>query len=84
MKYEYAGGVMPEEKYLVERFEEDLLPHIEKHGGHIGELAMAGDEACAELIQGYRMFIEGIPEQRQYNYERMLAGLKHYERIRFQ
>ena len=82
MKYDpnaYAGGVLPEERPLVEKFEDELIPYFEKHGPRIGEAAMKGDKDAENVILGYHRFIHGMPEFRQTNFGMCVAALKRWE-----
>lgn len=80
MRYDYAGGVLPHERPTVERFEADVLPYIERHGGRIGEMAMAGDLDCEEVIRRYRQFVQGDPSYRRQCLAAMVDALKRVER----
>ena len=79
MKFDYVGGVMPEERPTVEQFERDVLPYIEKHGGRIGETAMQGDEDATEAINRYRLFVEGMAHLRPHNLKLLIGALKRWE-----
>ena len=79
MRFEYAGGVLEHEKYTIERFENDVLPYIEKHGPRIGESAMHGDEDARQVMLAYRGFTEGMPDYRPQNLKKMIAALKRWE-----
>ena len=79
MRFEYAGGVLPEEKPTVEKFERDVLPYIEKHGGRIGEAAMSGDLDAEEVIRRYRMVVEGMAHLRENNLQLLIGALKRWE-----
>lgn len=82
MRYDpeaYCGGVLPEEQHLVERFENDLIPFLEKHGSQIGEAAMTGDADAEAVILGYHRFINGLPAMRQQNFALCTAALKRWE-----
>lgn len=84
-KYEYPGGVFGEaETYLVERFEDEVLPYSMKHGPEIGERAMQGDLDCEEIIRRQRMFCEGMPHLRPLNFRLLVAALKRWESKRVQ
>lgn len=80
MKFDYAGGVLPHERPVIERFEADVLPYIEKHGSQLGECAMQGDTDCTEVIQRYQQFTQGDPSYRQSCLGHMIAALKRCER----
>ena len=79
MKHDYVGGVLPEERPTVDCFERDVLPFIEKNGGKIGETAMMGDADAYEIINRYRLFVEGMAEMRPFNLNMMIAALKRWE-----
>lgn len=79
MKYEYAGGVLDHERDQIERFERDVVPFLEKKGGWIGEMAMAGDLDAEHVIRAYRAFVEGLPELRGQNFEWLVRSLKRVE-----
>lgn len=74
----YCGGVLPEEKPLVEKFEE-LIPYFLKNGPKIGEAAMKGDMDAELVIQGYHRFVKGMPHLRQRNFEMCVSALKRWE-----
>lgn len=76
MKCQYVGGVLPHERPLLERFEQDMLPYLEKMGPYIGELAMSGHEVCEEIILRHNGILNGGPQQRQWNYNRLLRCLR--------
>lgn len=78
----YAGGVMPEERHLVEKFENELVPFFEKHGPRVGESAMQGDKDAEAVIVAYHRFINGLPQMRQTNFDLCVAALKRWERKR--
>lgn len=78
-RYEYPGGVLPEERPLIERFESDVLPFVMRHGSEIGESAMQGDMDCEEIIRRHRLFVEGMPHLRPANYRLLTAALKRWE-----
>lgn len=80
MRYEYPGGVMPHERHLIERFEDEILPYVEKHGPYIGELAMAGHKVAEEVILRHNGFMKGGPDQRPYNFRMLVRALKHWRR----
>ena len=79
VRFDYVGGVMPEERPTIERFEQDVLPFIEKHGGRIGEAAMMGDEDATEVINRYRLFVEGMAHLRAHNLKLLIRALKRCE-----
>lgn len=79
MKCEYAGGVLDHEKPTIERFENDVLPYIQKHGPKIGESAMQGDDDAKEVIVRYRGFTEGMPDYRPQHLKNLIAALKKWE-----
>lgn len=76
----YCGGVLPEERFLVEKFEAELLPYLTKNGSKIGEAAMYGDEDAEAVILGYHRFINGMPTFRQTNFDMCVAALRRWER----
>lgn len=78
MRFEYAGGVLPEERPLVERFESDVLPYIQKHGSEIGDAAMKGNTTAEEVIRRYNLFLNGMPEFRAFHLKLMIAALKRW------
>lgn len=82
MKFLYPGGVPQEQAYMVERFEADIVPYLEREGPKIGDAAMKGDAVAIEAINAYRMFVEGVPEARASNYARLVKSLKAMEAIR--
>lgn len=79
MRFEYAGGVADHEKQTIERFENDVLPYIERHGPRIGESAMQGDLDALEIIQRYRGFTEGMPDYRPMQLKRLILALKTWQ-----
>jgi len=79
MKYEYPAGVAPEEVYIVERFEDEILPFVQKHGPELGEAAMAGDLNAHAVILAFHRFINGMPQFRQANFEMCVSALKRWE-----
>lgn len=79
MRFDYPGGVMPEERPIVERFERDLVPYIERHGSEIGERAIQGDLDAEEIIRRYRLFIEGMPHLRNFNLKLLTGAAKRFE-----
>jgi len=80
MRFDYAGGVLPHERQVIERFEADVLPYVERHGSQIGDRAMQGDLDCQEVIKRYRQFTQGDPSYRQACLDHMIAALKRCER----
>ena len=78
-RYDYPGGVLPEEKPLIEMFERDALPFVLKNGSEIGASAMQGDADCEEIIRRHRLFVEGLPHLRAWNYKLLTAALKRWE-----
>lgn len=83
MKYDpdgYCGGVLPEERQLVEKFEDELVPYFEKHGPRIGDAAIKGDKNAEAVILGYHRFVNGMPQLRQQNFNLCVAALKQWER----
>lgn len=79
MKYEYAGGVLPEERPTIERFESDVIPFVSKNGGRIGDAAMKGDLDAEEVIRRYNQFVSGMPHLRAWNLKLLIAVLKRWE-----
>jgi hypothetical protein len=84
VRYQYPGGVLPEEIPLIERFESDVLPFVTRHGSEIGERAMQGDTDCEEVIRRHRLFVEGVPDLRPFNYRLLTQALKRWEHRRQQ
>lgn len=80
MRFEYAGGVLPHERHVIERFEDEIVPYLATHGPAIGERAMSGDLACEEVIRRYRQFVLGDPGYRQQCYLHLVDALKRAER----
>lgn len=80
MKYDYAGGVLDHERPTIARFEDQVVPYLEKHGSQIGERAMQGDADCEEVIRRYRQFTEGDPGYRDTCFRILVAALKRAER----
>lgn len=78
MRYDYPGGVLPEERPIVETFERDLVPFVERHGSEIGERAMQGDFDAEEIIRRYRLFIEGMPHLRPLNLKLLTGAAKRW------
>lgn len=81
MKYDYPGGVLPHERQMIERFEDEVVPFVEKHGPQIGEFAMYGDKNAAEIINRYRLFVEGLPDLRTANYKLLVRALKQWQQL---
>lgn len=79
MKYDYPGGIRAQDMPLIERFEADVLPYTLSHGPWIGEAAMKGDFDAEEIIRRQRMFVEGLPSLRAFNYEALVHALKRWE-----
>jgi hypothetical protein len=79
MKFDYPGGVANEEAPMIERFESDVIPYLQKHGSLIGDLAMKGDPVAETAIRSYRMFVQGVPEMRAFNYALLVKSLKAME-----
>lgn len=79
MRYDYPGGVAEEERPLIEKFETDVLPYAMKHGPVIGDAAMKGDGNATEIIRRMRLFVEGVPEMRRFNYALLVQHLKAWE-----
>lgn len=70
---------MPEERPVVEQFERDVVPFVERNGGRIGESAMHGDLDAEEVIRRYNLFINGMPHLRTTNLRIMIEALKRWE-----
>lgn len=79
MRFEYVGGVMPEERPTIEVFERDVVPYVEKHGGFIGAAAMQGDMDAEEVIRRYNMFVNGLPHLRAANLRACVQAIKRYD-----
>jgi hypothetical protein len=79
VKYDYPGGVFPEERPIIEVFERDVVPYVEKNGGRIGEMAMRGDLDAEEVIRRYNQFINGMPHLRRFNLKLCFSALKRFE-----
>ncbi len=84
MRYEYPAGVLPEEVPIVEVFERDVLPFVQKHGSEIGEGAVMGDRDCEEVIRRHQLFVHGMPHLRPVNLRLLMAALKRWETKRVQ
>lgn len=82
MRFDYPAGVLPEERPVVERFEDLVVPYVESHGSEIGEAAMTGNRNAEEIIRRYDLFIKGMPEMRPLNLTLCIAALKRYERMK--
>lgn len=80
MKFDYAGGVLNHERAVIERFEDQVVPYVERMGPVIGERAMAGDADCEEVIRRYRQFTQGDPGYRETCFAHLVAALKRAER----
>lgn len=79
LKCQYVGGVLPEERYLLERFEDEMLPYLEKMGPYIGELAMEGHKVCEEIILRHNGMLNGGPQQRVWNFNRLKRCLRAFQ-----
>lgn len=79
MRFEYPAGVLPEERPIVERFEDEIVPYVEKYGGSIGEAAMRGDLDAEEVIRRYHHFVNGMPHLRAWNLKLVTAACKRWE-----
>lgn len=75
----YCGGVLPEEIPLVEKFEDEIVPFVQKHGPRIGEMAMHGDMDAEQVILRYNQFVNGMPQFRTTNFRMCVAALKRWE-----
>jgi hypothetical protein len=82
VRYEYPGGLLPEEVPVIEQFERDLVPYVQKHGSMIGERAMQGDLDAEEIIRRYRLFVEGLPHMRRFNLKLLTNAAKRFEHKR--
>jgi hypothetical protein len=80
VKFDYPGGILPHERPMIERFEDEVVPYIEREGPRIGEIAMQGDAVAAEIIARYRLFVEGLPDLRATNYKLLVRALKAWQR----
>lgn len=78
MKFDYPGGVLPHERDMIERFEDEVVPYIDREGPRIGEAAMQGDPVATEAINRYRLFVEGLPDMRPTNYALLVRALKRW------
>lgn len=79
MKFEYPSGVLPEERPIVDKFESEIVPYVQKHGGYIGEAAMQGDLDAEEVIRRYHLFVNGMPHLRPENLRFCTAALKRWD-----
>lgn len=70
---------MQEERPIVERFEADVLPYVEKNGPWIGEAAIRGDLDAEEVIRRYNLFVNGMPHLRAENLRICIAALKRWD-----
>lgn len=82
MLYEYPSGVLDEERPIVEKFENEIVPYVRKYGGYIGEAAMRGDLDAEEVIRRYSLFVNGMPMWRDVNLKLCTAALKRWEKKR--
>lgn len=80
MKYEYAGGVLDEERQTIARFEDEVVPYLQRRGQKVGEMAMAGDLDAEEVIRRYNGVVNGDPLWRTFNFNRLCEALKRWER----
>ena len=71
--------MLPHEKQTIERFENDVLPYIQKNGPRIGDSAMKGDLDALQVMKLYRAFTEGMPSYRDRNLKKLIAALKTWE-----
>lgn len=78
MKYEWRD-ILPHERPMIEKFEDEIIPYMEREGPRIGEFAMSGDLNATEIINRYRLFCEGVPEMRPANYKLLVKALKHWQ-----
>ncbi len=79
MKYDYPSGVLPEERPVVEKFEDEVVPYVERNGPRIGEAAMQGDLDAEMVIRRYSQFINGMPHLRPWNLKLCIQALKRWE-----
>lgn len=79
MKYDYPGGILPHEKQMIERFEDEVVPFVEREGPKIGDFAMMGDDIAAEIIKRYGLFVAGLPGFRETNYKLLVRALKQWQ-----
>ena len=79
MKFDYSGGVLEHERATIERFEDEVLPFLVKHGGRIGETAVQGDLDAEEIVRRYAMFVNGMPHLRTANLRQCVAALKRWD-----
>lgn len=79
MKFDYSGGVLQHERPVIERFETDVLPFLQKNGGRIGEAAMQGNVDAEEVISRYNQFLNGMPDYRPQALKFLIAALKRFE-----
>lgn len=79
MRFEYAGGVLPHERLTIERFEDQVVPFVVRHGSKIGEMAMAGDLDAEEVIRRYNGVVNGAPEWREFHFRILCEALKRWE-----
>ncbi len=84
LRFEYPGGVLPHEVPLIEKFETEILPFVEKNGTEIGERAMQGDVDCEQIIRRHHLFVGGLAHLRQTNFRMLVAALKRWESKRSQ
>lgn len=77
--YEYPAGVLPEERPTIERFEDQVVPYVQKHGSRIGESAIQGDLDAEEVIRRYNHFVNGMPHLREFNLKLLISSLKRWE-----
>ena len=75
LRYEWPGATA-ENIPLIEKFERELLPFLEKYGPYIGEMAQEGHPAAEEIILRHNGFQHGMPEARQFNFDRLVLALK--------
>jgi len=79
VRYDYPGGVLPEERGVIERFETEVMPFVEKNGGRLGEAAMQGNLDAEQAIMKYHHFINGMPHLREVNLKALISALKRWE-----
>lgn len=79
LKFDYPSGVLPEERPIIEKFEGEVVPYVEKHGGYIGESAIHGDLDAEEVIRRYSLFVNGMPHLRTANLRLCIAALKRWD-----
>ena len=73
-------GATPACTPLIEKFERDLLPWLEKMGPWIGQAAMELDHPAAkEILLRHQGFQHGMPEARAYNFALLVKAMKAFQ-----